>query len=448
MYCKPHYKQLFKAKGNYDEGFGERPHKELWTNKSPQNSPEKMKPKIRSPSPDKSDTKRSALPSTIEKANSSEKDKDTSQSQDDTKKPTTKIAIVWPPQPESPKKALHAEDEMKLVKPTWPPQESAQKEDTETPKHASRPPREPAVTHSENGLRENVSVQDVPVTPSPDKVKLAEEQASTPPVVEQSVKAAEENAPDVNQSPQAKDSGSEDAQQTEKESPKKALESVSQGKKDDVECKANGEKAAGENVGEDGQKEKETNDDTKVSEESGERVGTEQRVEVKETEGNTEGVKVTVIDGEAAPEQNINGISNSNNNNNNNNNNFYGSLLDCGPIWSGFDDVSTKPTLLDISLSEPFSLGSPVTDSVSVCESEPSDLFQTPQTNPAFAPPVAKCRELTSPDDPNSGDLFTLDTERETLFSDNQPPKLSASQSFLEDFFVDVDKSLSISFIF
>uniref|UniRef100_A0A671KN80 LIM zinc-binding domain-containing protein n=1 Tax=Sinocyclocheilus anshuiensis TaxID=1608454 RepID=A0A671KN80_9TELE len=31
MYCKPHYKQLFKSKGNYDEGFGERPHKELWT---------------------------------------------------------------------------------------------------------------------------------------------------------------------------------------------------------------------------------------------------------------------------------------------------------------------------------------------------------------------------------------------------------------------------------
>ncbi|XP_045885194.1 LIM domain and actin-binding protein 1-like isoform X1 [Micropterus dolomieu] len=30
VYCKPHYNQLFKAKGNYDEGFGHRPHKELW----------------------------------------------------------------------------------------------------------------------------------------------------------------------------------------------------------------------------------------------------------------------------------------------------------------------------------------------------------------------------------------------------------------------------------
>uniref|UniRef100_A0A667XLJ2 Xin actin binding repeat containing 2 n=1 Tax=Myripristis murdjan TaxID=586833 RepID=A0A667XLJ2_9TELE len=34
MYCKPHYKQLFKSKGNYDEGFGEKPHKELWNAKN------------------------------------------------------------------------------------------------------------------------------------------------------------------------------------------------------------------------------------------------------------------------------------------------------------------------------------------------------------------------------------------------------------------------------
>uniref|UniRef100_A0A8C3IPN0 LIM zinc-binding domain-containing protein n=1 Tax=Chrysemys picta bellii TaxID=8478 RepID=A0A8C3IPN0_CHRPI len=30
IYCKPHFNQLFKAKGNYDEGFGHKPHKELW----------------------------------------------------------------------------------------------------------------------------------------------------------------------------------------------------------------------------------------------------------------------------------------------------------------------------------------------------------------------------------------------------------------------------------
>uniref|UniRef100_A0A3Q4GSN9 LIM zinc-binding domain-containing protein n=1 Tax=Neolamprologus brichardi TaxID=32507 RepID=A0A3Q4GSN9_NEOBR len=30
IYCKAHFNQFFKAKGNYDEGFGHRPHKEMW----------------------------------------------------------------------------------------------------------------------------------------------------------------------------------------------------------------------------------------------------------------------------------------------------------------------------------------------------------------------------------------------------------------------------------
>ncbi|KAK1160347.1 LIM domain-containing protein 2-like [Acipenser oxyrinchus oxyrinchus] len=31
FYCKPHFQQLFKSKGNYDEGFGRKQHKELWS---------------------------------------------------------------------------------------------------------------------------------------------------------------------------------------------------------------------------------------------------------------------------------------------------------------------------------------------------------------------------------------------------------------------------------
>lgn len=30
IYCKPHFKQLFKAKGNYSEGFGVEQHKHKW----------------------------------------------------------------------------------------------------------------------------------------------------------------------------------------------------------------------------------------------------------------------------------------------------------------------------------------------------------------------------------------------------------------------------------
>uniref|UniRef100_A0A8C9ZY71 LIM zinc-binding domain-containing protein n=1 Tax=Sander lucioperca TaxID=283035 RepID=A0A8C9ZY71_SANLU len=45
MYCKPHYTQLFKSKGNYDEGFGQKPHKELWNSKNQENSAENTKVK-------------------------------------------------------------------------------------------------------------------------------------------------------------------------------------------------------------------------------------------------------------------------------------------------------------------------------------------------------------------------------------------------------------------
>ncbi|XP_028931352.1 LIM domain-containing protein 2 [Ornithorhynchus anatinus] len=35
FYCKPHFQQLFKSRGNYDEGFGRKQHKELWARKEP-----------------------------------------------------------------------------------------------------------------------------------------------------------------------------------------------------------------------------------------------------------------------------------------------------------------------------------------------------------------------------------------------------------------------------
>lgn len=46
VYCKPHFSQLFKSKGNYDEGFGHRPHKELWEPRADEEEGEEMvKPK-------------------------------------------------------------------------------------------------------------------------------------------------------------------------------------------------------------------------------------------------------------------------------------------------------------------------------------------------------------------------------------------------------------------
>ncbi|GAB6028901.1 LIM domain and actin-binding protein 1 [Chamberlinius hualienensis] len=39
LYCTPHFKQLFIAKGNYDEGFGREQHKDRWTKNSRSSTP-------------------------------------------------------------------------------------------------------------------------------------------------------------------------------------------------------------------------------------------------------------------------------------------------------------------------------------------------------------------------------------------------------------------------
>lgn len=42
IYCKAHFKQLFKMKGNYDEGFGREQHKTKWAKKDGEEDPEEM----------------------------------------------------------------------------------------------------------------------------------------------------------------------------------------------------------------------------------------------------------------------------------------------------------------------------------------------------------------------------------------------------------------------
>lgn len=44
---------------------------------------------------------------------------------DENKKPTSKISVVWPPQVDSTKKTFTVDEELKLVKPSWPPKEDS-----------------------------------------------------------------------------------------------------------------------------------------------------------------------------------------------------------------------------------------------------------------------------------------------------------------------------------
>jgi uncharacterized CHY-type Zn-finger protein len=61
MYCKPHFKQLFATKGNYDEGFGKEKHTTKWTpNAAPATPGNSFVPvdkvEVEKPAPEKKDT--------------------------------------------------------------------------------------------------------------------------------------------------------------------------------------------------------------------------------------------------------------------------------------------------------------------------------------------------------------------------------------------------------
>ncbi|KAE8292810.1 LIM domain and actin-binding protein 1 [Larimichthys crocea] len=137
VYCKPHFCQLFKAKGNYDEGFGHRPHKELWESKgescetSPQsNTP---KPKIQSPvsdldSPSVEDSplaKVNVLTATMEALGQGSAEK--------ADKPTEarRLKISWPPRTEledATSRGGSTTDGGSATKPIrakWPPEEDS-----------------------------------------------------------------------------------------------------------------------------------------------------------------------------------------------------------------------------------------------------------------------------------------------------------------------------------
>ncbi|KAK9515207.1 hypothetical protein VZT92_025872 [Zoarces viviparus] len=140
VYCKAHFSQLFKAKGNYDEGFGHRPHKELWESKgesceaSPQSTTQ-TKPKIQSPasdldSPSVEDSplaKVNVLMATMEALGQGSSEKSDRPSE------ARRLKISWPPRTElqdttGPSGATATVEEGtpgKPVRAKWPPEEDS-----------------------------------------------------------------------------------------------------------------------------------------------------------------------------------------------------------------------------------------------------------------------------------------------------------------------------------
>lgn len=138
VYCKPHFNQLFKSKGNYDEGFGHRPHKELWESKaeggdiSPP-STSQTRPTLQSPaqtsdliSPCVEDSplaKVNVLTATMEALGQG------SQEKADKPTETRRLKISWPPRTEPEEKSTTTTSTespaTKNTKAKWPPEDES-----------------------------------------------------------------------------------------------------------------------------------------------------------------------------------------------------------------------------------------------------------------------------------------------------------------------------------
>lgn len=143
IYCKPHFSQLFKSKGNYDEGFGHRPHKELWTAQTVVEDSEKSeKPKppvadcVSLKPPEQLSTKENEL--SLSKLNAEITILETSQATSSIKNTQTNVVetrrlrVAWPPPADnegisrvSSPATEGAKSPSKVFRPKWPPEEEA-----------------------------------------------------------------------------------------------------------------------------------------------------------------------------------------------------------------------------------------------------------------------------------------------------------------------------------
>eukprot|EP00076_Gallus_gallus_P035825 XP_025001363.1 LIM domain and actin-binding protein 1 isoform X3 [Gallus gallus] len=131
IYCKPHFNQLFKAKGNYDEGFGHKQHKELWSSKTEcEESLEKTLHGVNATeSPqnpgveDAPIAKVGVLAATMEAKASALPEREEKPAE------TKKLRIAWPPPSDQSTQGSTLDEGIKVLKPKWPPEEESSKPD-------------------------------------------------------------------------------------------------------------------------------------------------------------------------------------------------------------------------------------------------------------------------------------------------------------------------------
>ncbi|XP_045688963.1 xin actin-binding repeat-containing protein 2 isoform X2 [Phyllostomus hastatus] len=119
IYCKPHFKQLFKSKGNYDEGFGHKQHKDRWNCKNQSSSMDFIPAEEQNICKNKAEN----IP-ILGDLNKPLNIHDSEGQRDGLRKfgERGKLKIIWPPFREMPKKAIPLEEELRMSKPRWPPE--------------------------------------------------------------------------------------------------------------------------------------------------------------------------------------------------------------------------------------------------------------------------------------------------------------------------------------
>ncbi|NXY21342.1 LIMA1 protein, partial [Atrichornis clamosus] len=133
IYCKPHFNQLFKSKGNYDEGFGHKQHKELWAGKTEcEEFPEKTSHSVNATetpqSPGVEDApiaKVGVLAASMEAKASAVPEREERPAE------TKKLRIAWPPPSDQSIQGSALDEGIKVLKPKWPPEEEISKPDVQ-----------------------------------------------------------------------------------------------------------------------------------------------------------------------------------------------------------------------------------------------------------------------------------------------------------------------------
>ncbi|KAL0190528.1 hypothetical protein M9458_013226, partial [Cirrhinus mrigala] len=323
---------------------------------------------------------------------------------------------------DSPKKSFNLEDDIKVVKPVWPPQvesELSGKENNE-PAVNKRQTAITSVNSAENVPKENggglMSPINMPEKTSTD-AKITQETEQPTPKPETA-----EGGEDASETGKAIKPSNESEQTTEQRNNEttQATETKEGSEMNGQKVEEKLENGVVERSKNDGESDNANNTGENGTEES------EKKVQSEVNEG--EEVRVTVIDGEVANGQTANGNANNNNNNSN-------LILDNEASWAGIDEIKEEPELLDFS-SGPLPAQESFKEEVNN-EIRASDIFQQLEEDSSFSSRAKYSHDTkeAEQEQPKTKSLVCSETD------DN--PKFSASR-FLDDIFAGFDDSSSL----